>query len=196
MNVEILNSLYNVCGTISGPHLDMMKRREQAALMQNNSKVGRRMTWWALITNGVFSLYMEVPGSVCARRHAPSRVVVFGAVRANRRRPPPSWRDRSLSLCREAKRVVKIGWADEAARRLADEGRSSAKGCASHFLRALCVDAVVRHRPRSVSLGRRTRVRWGAPSSHMQHGDLRPKIEIDLGKVREDEGVSRAGCSA
>ena len=64
MNVEILNSLYNVCGTISGPHLDMMKRREQAALMQNNSKVGRRMTWWALITNGVFSLYMEV--GLCA----------------------------------------------------------------------------------------------------------------------------------
>ena len=29
MNLEIMNSLYNVCGTLSGLHIDMMRRRER-----------------------------------------------------------------------------------------------------------------------------------------------------------------------
>ena len=76
MNIEILNSLNNVCGMMVGPHLDMLKRQEQTAILQNNSKVGRRQHWWGVVTQGRFNLYQEY-GDVRPRIEIDARLITI-----------------------------------------------------------------------------------------------------------------------
>lgn len=57
MQVEVLNSLFHICGNAQGPHPDMMHRKEAAIIKQNNSKVGRRAKWWVVLAASHLWLY-------------------------------------------------------------------------------------------------------------------------------------------
>ncbi|KAH8063710.1 hypothetical protein JL722_2896 [Aureococcus anophagefferens] len=65
VQVEGLNSLYNMCTWLEAPHFETLKKSEGAASAAS-SKGGRKQLWWAMLCNGMFQLYTS-QGDVQAR---------------------------------------------------------------------------------------------------------------------------------
>lgn len=56
VQIEGLNSLYNMTTWLEAPHFETLKKSEGAASAAN-SKGGRKQLWWAALCNGLFTLY-------------------------------------------------------------------------------------------------------------------------------------------
>mmetsp|Transcript_49471 Transcript_49471/g.140164 ORF Transcript_49471/g.140164 Transcript_49471/m.140164 type:complete len:504 (+) Transcript_49471:947-2458(+) len=58
IELGVLNSMYSMCGSLVGPHPDVMRRRAAPAAMLNTSRaMGRRVPWWCVVANGKLGLY-------------------------------------------------------------------------------------------------------------------------------------------
>jgi len=49
VQIEVLNSLFHICGMALGPHSDMLWRKEKSIIEQNNTKLGKRQKWWLVL---------------------------------------------------------------------------------------------------------------------------------------------------
>ena len=65
IQIEGLNSLYNMTTWLEAPHFETLKKTEGAAAAAN-SKGGRKQLWWAMLCNGMFQLFTS-QGDVQAR---------------------------------------------------------------------------------------------------------------------------------
>mmetsp|Transcript_49470 Transcript_49470/g.140157 ORF Transcript_49470/g.140157 Transcript_49470/m.140157 type:complete len:446 (+) Transcript_49470:947-2284(+) len=78
IELGVLNSMYSMCGSLVGPHPDVMRRRAAPAAMLNTSRaMGRRVPWWCVVANGKLGLYRRYGDPHPNREISLKRVDIF-----------------------------------------------------------------------------------------------------------------------